>query len=174
MAIGNCKYPTASITKQISATYMPNGEIDLTMTSAEDFAAANCFLQPTIFIIESLTYRNIDFWKLINFIFVNFYWLGLYTLRQTSPTTYPPGQLWVDENFDGPTFHPPTNIFMNNTLFQIYSSYLQENILPFFGLVPEFLLLNRATNSKKSSTTSLANEIQTIVTMKTTTSNEVT
>src|SRR5436190_10783207 len=33
---------------------------------------------------------------------------------------------------------------------------------------------NRATNSRKSSTTSLANEIQTIVTMKTTTSNEVT
>jgi hypothetical protein len=47
-------------------------------------------------------------------------------------------------DFSNPTSYPDTNnIFVNNTLFQIYSTYLRETLSPLLNLsVPEFLPLN--------------------------------
>jgi hypothetical protein len=55
-----------------------------------------------------------------------------------------------------PTRYPSTNnIFVNDTLFEIYSSYLRHTVLPLFGYhLPEFSPLN-ATNKINGTDVSL-------------------
>jgi len=65
------------------------------------------------------------FWEVINWLFVTFYWTILADLGQVVPTTYP-----IDRNnqlmFSSPSDYLPTNnIFINETLYQLYSSFLQ-------------------------------------------------
>ena len=63
----------------------------------------------------------IQFWKLVNWIFVSLYWTILYDVGQISPLT----------PADNPDFLPSTNnIFINASLFKTYSSFLNDTILP--------------------------------------------
>ena len=115
--------------------FLPTGEMErvINITFIDETLA------PTINAMTSQALANgvkdLDFWRLINWMFVVHYWCILLDFSQLNPTIFavngsssayiinvPPNQL------------PPTNnIFVNSTLFQIYSEYLYDTILPFYG-----------------------------------------
>jgi hypothetical protein len=75
--------------------------------------------------------EEVDFWGMINWLFVSFYWTSLSEVGQISPTTYKKRMRGAYcRDFDQPTALPPTNIFINATLFDIYSSYFRKTIIP--------------------------------------------
>lgn len=82
--------------------------------------------------------NNLDIWKLINWLIVSFYWTVLADVGQINPTTYAPNSNLVSDlsvNLTAATLQPfSNNIFINNTLFQIYSEYLINTVLPLVRL----------------------------------------
>lgn len=129
--------------------FSPTGDIDESRTNSNDLLLANTILRPTIALFEALS-PQFDIWKLINWVWVSFYWMILSDFGQVAPTTYPsPANIFLEgspvkfPNLTLPaTFYPPTNnIFINNTLFEIYSLYIRE-FLQFPTSIPEFSELN--------------------------------
>jgi hypothetical protein len=106
-------------------TFLSNGSIDMTRTLQSDIDHVNSLLSPAISSLRvQLSQTPFDFWELINWLFVSYYWTVLSDLGQINPTIYP-------TTFDAPATLPPTNnIFINQTLFDIYTSYLQNTVLP--------------------------------------------
>lgn len=95
----------------------------MTHTLQSDLDLANKLLAPTM---TYLKLTSSEFWEGINWIIVTYYWTILADLGQVVPTTYP-----IDQNdmfvFSSPSSYLPTNnIFINETLYQIYSSLLQR------------------------------------------------
>lgn len=100
----------------------------------------------------------IDYWRLINWLFVSWYWIFLSDFGHNAPTTYvyvKPSNIfsnayYVTPDFATATQYPPTNnIFYNDTLFEIYSDYLVNTLYPLAPLfgqgvvqVPTFNPLN--------------------------------
>lgn len=129
----------------IPISFLPTGEIDTNHTSLADFHKANALLAPTASYMASITKNTaFDLWKLINWVFVSYYWIFLADLGQTATTVYPQAL-----NYDNSVqYSSENNIFVNETLFEIYSSYLKESILPLLRLMrpgltlPEFLPLD--------------------------------
>src|SRR5215475_5849909 len=80
--------------------FLPSGDVDLTRTIAGNLNV----------VLPALAQSDVlQFWKLINWIFVSLYWTSLYDLGQISPTSYAT---------DTPMAIPPTyNIFVNPDLF---------------------------------------------------------
>jgi hypothetical protein len=68
-----------------------------------------------------------DLWKLLNWIFVGYYWAFLADLGQVAPTAY---DRTVANNPLPVIYASTNNVFVNETLFNIYSIYIQETILP--------------------------------------------
>ena len=91
----------------------------------------------------------------MNWMFVSHYWMLLLDFGQVSPSTFDYNSAGVFVNY-GPIRYPTTyNIFVNETLFEIYTSYLRDTILPLFGYhLPEFDALN-STNHMNESEVSL-------------------
>lgn len=122
-------------------TFLPSGSIDMTRTSQSDLDNANSILAPAISFLQAELNQTFNFWELINWIFVSFYWTFLSDLGQISPTIISgqttlriPNNTSVNKNYQ--TAFPPTNnIFINQTLFAIYSSYLRNTIIPLLGPV---------------------------------------
>lgn len=98
--------------------------------------------------------QALDFWDILNWIFVSQYWISLYDLGQIA-----------DDISDG--YSPDSNgnifnnIFINDTLFEIYSSVLNDTLIPYYYdwfvdylPIPSFLPLN-ATNRLFSVPTTL-------------------
>ena len=119
--LNNETLPTA-----IPVFFLPSGEIDTTVT----------LLAPGINFLKQATVERgieVDFWKLINFIFVGYHWLMLANLGQTSPTLYAPILFplvpeWYRINFtDVISYSSVNNIFTNATL---DTNYLANTILP--------------------------------------------
>lgn len=100
----------------------------MSRTSAAVLENATKILAPTQDLLRSVTeIENLDFLKLVNWLFVSFYWIFLADFGQISPTIYGKGDL----NFSLPFEYPPTNnIFVNETLFEIYYTYMLQFILP--------------------------------------------
>lgn len=142
----------------IPITFLPDGDIDKS-TSTESLDTANALLAPTISLLRSLTGDpEFNFWQLFNWIIVSYYWLFLQDFGQTAPTYY---KLTLEgiPNTSSPIFYTSTNnIFVNQTLFGIYSSYL-NTILSLFNSSelgfppPEFLPLD-SNNSLRPTATS--------------------
>jgi hypothetical protein len=121
--------------KTLSITFdTTTGEIDLTRTLTADLLNANTLVKPTLSIL-GIPDATI-FWQLVSWVIVGYYWTILNDLGQTSPTIYapiPPQPLpnWYQLNFSQATSLPSTNnIFVNETLFQVYSKFLNDTILP--------------------------------------------
>jgi hypothetical protein len=135
----------------IPIVFLPTGEIDFTRTNPNDYLLANNILRPTITLLQAATNPTFDIWRLLNWVFVSFYWTILADLGQIAPTTYNLTN-FVDwspvgaANTSQPQqFFPSTNnIFVNETLFEIYSEYLRNTLLPLFPVldVPAFNSLN--------------------------------
>lgn len=104
------------VEKFIDIAYLPNGSIDFTRTSTDDFTKANNLLQPIVSFVQTHNSSEFDIWKVLNGLFVGYYWFVLADLGQTSPTTYPnSGQFLVPSNFSQPIFYPSANNIILNT-----------------------------------------------------------
>jgi len=70
---------------------------------------------------------------------VTCYWIILADLGQVAPTTYTPSAnpVFVRDNFTTALRHTAEyNIFVNSTLFELYTSYFMTQIMPPSGLRP--------------------------------------
>jgi len=141
--------------QSLKIIFLPTGEVDLIQTNMTGFNLFNEILNPTISLINGYAARanitDFDFWRLMNWMFVSHYWTILLDFGQVSPTTFQ----YDDSGIligDGLVKYPATNnIFVNETLFAIYSSYLTNTVLPLFNYtLPPFEPLNR-TNAIKTS-----------------------
>ena len=141
-----------------TVTFLPSGKV-ATSSPAGFFNSVNTVLAPTISNIQTranaTNVTNFDFWELMNWMFVSQYWLLLLDFGQIAPSTF---------NYDdkgnrldyGPVRHSAqNNIFVNDTLFDQYNSYLRHTVLPLFGYsLADFLPLNN-TNRMNQTTVSL-------------------
>jgi hypothetical protein len=149
-SVGDVSYPIV---------YQPTGQVDLNQTLQSDLLNASKILAPTIQninrIAASRNITNMDFWQLMNWLFVSHYWMLLLDFGQVSPSTFEYNAAGDFISY-GPIRYPTTyNIFVNETLFDIYASYLENTILPLFGYhLPQFAELN-STNHMNESEVSL-------------------
>jgi hypothetical protein len=95
----------------------------MTRTSLTELDSATSLLAPAISLLQARVNQTFDIWELFNWIFVSFYWCFLADFGQINPTILYPQT----------TFPPTNNIFINQSLFEIYSSYLRNTILPLLG-----------------------------------------
>jgi hypothetical protein len=116
----------------IPITFLATGNVDLNKTSTTAISDANSILPSTL-----TTAETENFWRLINWIFVSLYWTVLYDVGAVSPTIYPDSSSW----WVASTLPSTNNIFVNSTLFNIYSTFynssaandsLSEDTLPRF------------------------------------------
>ena len=156
-------YVENSQEKYVEVTFLPTGEIDMTSNpyAAENISLAGSLLAPGFAGLQSLTPTlTIDFLKQANWGFVSAYWLALYDFGQLVPMTYEYTTSSV--NFSSPiTYSSSNNIFLNDTLFQIYSSYLRDDMMPLLreylpsGPLPEFLPLDESNRLEPRTSTLL-------------------
>lgn len=99
-------------------TFLSNSSIDLVRTLPDDLAKANTLLEPAIQHLQFQTNMTFDFWELINWMFVSFYWTVLSDFGQIAPLSAA----------DNTTLPSTNNIFINPDLFQIYASYLNKTV----------------------------------------------
>ena len=143
--------------------FLPTGEIDTTRTSESELSAVETILAPGLKLLNQTALQQgvkVDFWKLVNFIFVEYHWLMLANLGQISPTIYAPiafpaAPEWYRVNFTQVRSYPPiNNIFINETLFEIYTNYLRDPILPLLNYPsPEFAPLGPGNSLQSEETT---------------------
>ena len=122
-------------------TYLSTGEIDNTRTTPSNLSAANSLLAPAISLIRSAALQqgiDIEFWRFMNWVVVSHYWLLLATVGQVNPVYYPP--LNFTQDFPNlKSYLSANNIFVNASLYNIYSTYFTTTILPLVRLPsPEF------------------------------------
>jgi hypothetical protein len=132
---------------EYSITFLPTGEVDFGHTDFADFENADALLAPTTEWLKLywIADETFDIWKLLNWMFVSAYWVLLADFGQIAPTVYAQS----DSDLASAFFFPSTNnIFVNETLFEVYSSYLQDIVLPILQQVqpaltiPDFSPLN--------------------------------
>lgn len=147
----------------LGISFLPTGEIDLAHTSQTDLDMADSILAPTLEYMFTVTQTTtFDLWKFINFVFVSYHYVFLSDFGQIYTTSYlsTPGGL---PDFSQPGFQIPAsnNIFVNETLFDLYNTYLRTTILPFFQLyipnfkIPDFLPINETNSLQEIDTTFL-------------------
>lgn len=107
-------------------TFSSNGSLDMTRTNLTDLDRANRFLAPAIASLQTqFNSSSFDFWQLINWLYVSYYWIILADFGETAPTIY------YDNGVDVASTLPSTNnIFVNPALFQSYQLYLRNTVLP--------------------------------------------
>jgi hypothetical protein len=125
--------------------FEPTGDIDRLLSSLPNLDdIANLLSQPLGGPVFSDTWFRI--WRLFNWVFVSQYWLTLYDIGQTTPATYVfDGSLvqTTQPNFSRPLLYNETyNIFVNDTLYKIYSSFLRDEI---FNVSKSFVAYRNAT-----------------------------
>jgi len=144
---------TATTLTSLYLWFLPNGTLDTTRTDPGNLTNANLVLAPVNQTVSgaaaSLKIPNFDFWQLISWMFVSQYWTGLLDFGQIS------GPALFDAQGNAVPGTPTYNIFVNETLFQGYQSYLRTTVLPLFGYtVPAFNPLSD-TNQLNDSVVSL-------------------
>lgn len=112
--------------------FLPTGELDTELTPSANLKAANVLVNETInYPIWGIP---TDYWRLINWIIVSDYWLTLYDLGQTSAILSYAAAPPLRFNLSAPIIQNETyNIFVNDTLFKSYSSFLLTEILPYWA-----------------------------------------
>ena len=120
--------------RSFAATILFSRAGEIIQTSPFDFDEINQFL-------GLVGKRALDFWDILNWIFVSQYWISLYDLGQIADFS---DDYSLDSNSN--IFN---NIFINDTLFEIYSSVLNDILIPYYYdwfidylPIPSFLPLN--------------------------------
>ena len=143
---------------RMAIAFLPTGEIDRTHTNNDTLTRANALLAPTVQILsEILGESTFDIWKFFNWVIVTEYWGFLADLGQMAPTAY---DLTIPKSPQPVTFPSTNNIFINETLFEIYSGYFNNTLLPFVGKLLNMsqyppVLLNSANRLTRTETTLL-------------------
>ena len=139
---------TTGAEQRVPLTFRPTGDIDTTKTPLTNIQRANTLLDPTIKIMRTVTTNvTFDVWKFINWIMVSHYWLYLYDFGQLAPVGFASNGQYLPKLYEPFEYSESNNIFFNDTLFKIYSSYLQDIIIPVISRYettvgrPEFLSL---------------------------------
>jgi hypothetical protein len=137
-------------------SFLPTGEIDPIHTLSDTLGKVNLILEPTITLMRLISGDPaFDIWKCFNFLFVGYYWWLLADLGEIAPTAY---NLTFSDSPQTNAYPSTNNIFINETLFQIYSEYIMNTLIPFFNSTPGFLPLiplNDATRLRPFETTLL-------------------
>jgi hypothetical protein len=155
-------------------TFNSDGSVDEQLSN---LTAANELLAPTIAAVNLRAGTRVDIWRLTNWFMVSLYWTFLYQFGDIAPTRYNQdtvqnalfsGQISLSglgsPNFSSPISYLPTNnIFWNDTLFQIYSDYAINTLLPLVPVVgasfkiitSQVLPLNDTNRIEQSPTTIL-------------------
>jgi len=143
--------------------FLPTGAIDNTRTSELALSTIETILAPSLRLLNQTAIQqgvDVDFWKLVNFIFIGYHWLMLANLGQISPTIYapilfPPAPEWYRVNFTNvKSYTPINNIFINETLFEIYTNFLRDTILPLLNYSsPRFAPLGDGNTLQMEQTT---------------------
>ena len=129
--------------QHLAIRYLSNGDIDRILTSNTTLATLNWLFEPAIALFRNAASRQgitLDYWEFMNWVVVSEYWILLHELGQTQPTMYPPmrdaplPEPYTADFSRAIFFEPTNNIFMNASLFDIYSTYLSNTILPLIGL----------------------------------------
>ena len=142
---------------RIPIAFLPTGDIDMTHTLPSDLEKANNLIKPTIQILRDISGDNsFDIWRLFNWLFVGIYWSLLADLGQIAPTAY---DITIPLDPQLVSFPPTNNIYVNQTLFEIFSDYFNSTIVPLFlkfGITPPPpILLDDNTRLKPIETTLL-------------------
>ena len=117
----------------INITLYPNGSIDFTQTSMEDYNNVTKFIQPITMYVESLN-PSFDIWKILNGLFVGYYWFILSDLGQRAPIAYPNSEPYPNTeylltlNFSQPiSFNNTNNVMLNTKSFvAVYDSIYSD------------------------------------------------
>lgn len=137
--------------------FFPTGEIDMNQTTIESFDFLNDLLSESFDYLRNQLGAELDPWQFFNWFFVSLYWVFLSNVGQVQPTTYPiHGTLFNTPlvDFAQPTFYPSSNnIFVNGTLFELYSLYLIDLLALTNRTLPEFLPLNESNRLQPETTT---------------------
>jgi hypothetical protein len=121
----------------IPITFLPTGEIDGTQTTPGNLSLANTILAPLNETLLGLD-PNFDLWRAMNWLYVSLYWLILINFGQVVPTTYTYSTIAFEETLipipdltiPPTSYNSTNNIFINESLFEIYYTYLKTRILP--------------------------------------------
>jgi hypothetical protein len=117
-----------AIETRIPIAFLPTGELDMTHTSPDDLTKANNLLAPTLQLLQSFSNDStLDLWKVFNWLVVGYYWGLLADLGQVAPTGY---DLTIPNDPLPVPFPSTNNIFINATLFEIFSSYFYTTFGP--------------------------------------------
>ena len=94
---------------------------------------ANNLFAPTIRALlttaNQVGLESIDLWQLINWMFVTQYWTLLYDFGEIQPTIYKRNDT-IPRVFIPYVFPETNNIFINETLFEIYARYFRDTVIP--------------------------------------------
>ena len=115
--------------QSVNVVFLPTGEVDARFTDPAVLNQVEELLAPATLAGQAyLGDDSFDALQFYNWIFVSYYWIFLADFGQTAPTIYRD-----DVEFSMPyTFPSTNNIFVNETLFEIYYSYLQSTVYPIF------------------------------------------
>lgn len=130
-------------------TFLPNSSVDTALTDESNLTFAKDVLSWAQTGLHNRTNVTVEILELVNWLFVSIYWTMFIDLGQVSPTITTP---------DGDITIPTTNnIFANPDLFNIYSSYLNDTVIPIvFGtsaIFPQFELPSNINSLNVSKTT---------------------
>ena len=118
----------------LEIVFLPTGAVDLDRTPVGNLTAANVILAPTISIVQraaSAKGFEIDFWKLLNWLYVTAYWISLAGFGEVAPTTAIPIDYSYERNFSTSIRHPTqNNVFLNRTLYEIYTNFMTRTVIP--------------------------------------------
>jgi len=164
-----------TLTHEIPLTFTPTGDFDFEKTKVTDLELVNDLMQPMIRNVGIAAFKQgikVDFWKIVNFLFVTCYWALLADLGQTTSTTYPVMRTWHEyrPEFSSPIHHSDSNnIWVNDTLYSIYSDLLLNTVLPLLNVqVPTIKVapLNETNRLHATNTTFLRTYICNVRRMK--------
>jgi hypothetical protein len=128
-------------------SFLPTGKIDAIHTLPEILRNVTLILEPTIMLMQHISGDPaFNIWKLLNFVFVSYYWLLLRDLGEIAPTAY---NFSISDSPQTTIFPSTNNVFINETLFHIYSEYILNTIIPLFN---NFFGVTSGSDSFRSTT----------------------
>jgi hypothetical protein len=124
---------------EIPIIYNFNGKINMSQTGPEKLSIANALLEPAIADLRFKAEQqkvHLDFWDMMNWMFVNFYWTMLANVGQVQPINYKPcrtnplSRLMTVNFGDFKSYNSQYNILLNEDLYSRQSVYLTTTVLP--------------------------------------------
>ena len=128
------------ISTSLQLVFQTDGNLDWNRTSEKDYQMANTLLMPLIsqfYLRANVQGIDLNFWKFIALAIAASYWLLLADIGQDCPLIYSRSTYYLPDFASAIQPTANNNIFANNTLFSISTSFLSNTLLPFLDLSPK-------------------------------------